>query len=77
MLEADLRETESKRHQELLTADLAEKQETLMACEAKIEELAIKNAKLLEQLEKRNNDSNQQTNVSIIQIVVYIEFVVG
>ncbi|XP_023168793.2 centrosomin isoform X1 [Drosophila hydei] len=62
LLEADLRETESKRHQELLTADLAEKQETLMACEAKIEELAIKNAKLLEQLEKRNNDSNQQTN---------------
>lgn len=65
MLEADLRETEAKRHQELLSTELAEKQETLVACEAKIEELAIKNAKLLEELDK-HNDSNQQSNVSII-----------
>ncbi|XP_032293376.1 centrosomin isoform X4 [Drosophila virilis] len=53
LLEADLRETESRRQQELLTNDLAERQETLVACEAKIEELAIKNAKLVEQLEKQ------------------------
>ncbi|XP_030563565.1 centrosomin isoform X3 [Drosophila novamexicana] len=53
LLEADLRETESRRQQELLTNDLAERQETLVACEAKIEELAIKNAKLVEQIEKQ------------------------
>ncbi|XP_064536033.1 centrosomin isoform X2 [Drosophila montana] len=53
LLEADLRETESRRQQELLANDLAERQETLVACEAKIEELAIKNAKLVEQLEKQ------------------------
>ncbi|XP_032586201.1 centrosomin isoform X3 [Drosophila mojavensis] len=61
LLEADLREAEAKRHQELLSTELAEKQETLVACEAKIEELAIKNAKLLEELDK-HNDSNQQSN---------------
>ncbi|XP_017959337.1 centrosomin isoform X2 [Drosophila navojoa] len=61
LLEADSRETEAKRNQELLSTELAEKQETLVACEAKIEELAIKNAKLLEELDRQNN-SNQQSN---------------
>lgn len=70
LLEADLRETESRRQQELLTNDLAERQETLVACEAKIEELAIKNAKLVEQIEKQT-EIEQLANVSKIVCSVY------
>ncbi|KAL7736464.1 hypothetical protein ACLKA6_019665 [Drosophila palustris] len=50
--EADMRQRQSDRQLEIMENTLADRQETLAACEAKIEELAIKNAELVEQLEK-------------------------
>jgi len=42
---------------------LAERLETITACEAKIQELAIKNAELVERLEK-DTESAETSNVS-------------
>ncbi|XP_034479679.1 centrosomin isoform X2 [Drosophila innubila] len=50
--EADLRQSETSRQLEIMENTLTDRQETLVACEAKIEELAIKNAELVEQLER-------------------------
>ncbi|XP_062136351.1 centrosomin [Drosophila sulfurigaster albostrigata] len=52
LMEADLRETECNKQLDAMGSALADRQENLAACEAKIEELAIKNAELVEQLEK-------------------------
>ncbi|XP_032597146.1 centrosomin isoform X2 [Drosophila grimshawi] len=53
LLEADSKEAELKRQRGVITADLEDRQESLVACEAKIAELAIKNAELVEQLERQ------------------------
>lgn len=53
IIEAEQREYEVRRQLELLENDLADRQESLTACEAKIQELAVKNAELVEQLEKK------------------------
>ncbi|XP_060660526.1 centrosomin isoform X1 [Drosophila nasuta] len=52
LMEADLRETECNKQLDAMGSALADRQENLAVCEAKIEELAIKNAELVEQLEK-------------------------
>lgn len=53
IIEAEQREYEVRRQLELLENELADRQESLTACEAKIQELAVKNAELVEQLEKK------------------------
>lgn len=53
IIEAEQREYEARRQLELLENELADRQESLTACEAKIQELAVKNAELVEQLEKK------------------------
>lgn len=53
IIEAEQREYEAQRQLELLENELADRQESLTACEAKIQELAVKNAELVEQLEKK------------------------
>ncbi|XP_017131943.1 centrosomin isoform X1 [Drosophila elegans] len=58
LLETDMRHTAVKNELEFA---LAERLETLTACEAKIEELAFKNAELVERLEK-DNDSADSAN---------------
>lgn len=52
--------------------ELAERQESLTACEAKIEELAIKNAELVEQIEK-HMELETLSNVSFSLVSCYIE----
>lgn len=54
IIEAEQREYEVRRQLELLENELADRQESLTACEAKIQELAVKNAELVEQLEKKS-----------------------
>ncbi|XP_023037561.1 centrosomin isoform X6 [Drosophila willistoni] len=59
LLEADKNYTESKQKIEQMEKTLQERQESLETCEAKIEELAVKNAKLLEQIDQTSESSNQ------------------
>ncbi|XP_017131947.1 centrosomin isoform X5 [Drosophila elegans] len=68
LLETDMRHTAVKNELEFA---LAERLETLTACEAKIEELAFKNAELVERLEK-DNDSADSANKVIEQLKVEI-----
>jgi len=58
--EVDVRNTAAKNELEFA---LAERLETITACEAKIQELAIKNAELVERLEK-DTESAETSNVS-------------
>ncbi|XP_068147912.1 centrosomin isoform X2 [Drosophila tropicalis] len=59
LLEADKHYTESKEKIEQMEKTLQERQESLQTCEAKIEELAVKNANLLEQIDRTSESSNQ------------------
>ncbi|KPU77093.1 uncharacterized protein Dana_GF11185, isoform H [Drosophila ananassae] len=58
LLEGDMRHTAAKSQLEFA---LAERLDSLMACEAKIEELAIKNAELVERLQK-DTESSEAAN---------------
>jgi len=68
--EADLRQTAASRQLEIMENTLTDRQETLVACEAKIEELAIKNAELVEQLE-REAEADAVASVSFISIFAF------
>lgn len=72
IIEAEQREYEARRQLELMENELAERQESLTACEAKIEELAIKNAELVEQIEK-HSELQTLSNVSLSFLVYYFE----
>lgn len=61
LLETEKRNTAAKNELEFT---LAERMESLAACEAKIEELAIKNAEMVERLEQ-SSESCEAANVSI------------
>lgn len=65
LLEGDMRHTAAKSQLEFA---LAERLDSLMACEAKIEELAIKNAELVERLQK-DTESSEAANVSIYYLL--------
>lgn len=70
IIEAEQREYEVRRQLELLENDLADRQESLTACEAKIQELAVKNAELVEQLEKKT-ELETLSNVSNTSVSYY------
>lgn len=72
IIEAEQREYEARRQLELMENELAERQESLTACEAKIEELAIKNAELVEQIEK-HSELQTLSNVSFSFLFYYFE----
>lgn len=72
IIEAEQREYETRRQLKLMENELAERQESLTACEAKIEELAIKNAELVEQIEK-HMELETLSNVSFSLVSCYIE----
>lgn len=72
IIEAEQREYEARRQLELMENELAERQESLTACEAKIEELAIKNAELVEQIEK-HSELQTLSNVSLSFLFYYFE----
>lgn len=72
IIEAEKREYEARRQLELMENELAERQETLSACDAKIEELAIKNADLVEQIEKLS-ELETLSNVSFSLLSCYFE----
>ncbi|KPU77088.1 uncharacterized protein Dana_GF11185, isoform C [Drosophila ananassae] len=64
LLEGDMRHTAAKSQLEFA---LAERLDSLMACEAKIEELAIKNAELVERLQK-DTESSEAANETIVKL---------
>lgn len=70
IIEAEQREYEVRRQLELLENELADRQESLTACEAKIQELAVKNAELVEQLEKKT-ELETLSNVSNSSVSYY------
>lgn len=70
IIEAEQREYETRRQLELLENELADRQESLTACEAKIQELAVKNAELVEQLEKKT-EFETLSNVSYTFVSYY------
>ncbi|XP_041675696.1 centrosomin isoform X5 [Drosophila eugracilis] len=69
LVESDLRNTKIKHDLEFT---LAERLETITACEAKIQELAIKNAELVDRLEK-DAEAAETSNRIIEQLKVTIE----
>lgn len=71
IIEAEQREYEARRQLELLENELADRQESLTACEAKIQELAVKNAELVEQLEKQT-EFETLSNVSNTFVSYYM-----